>query len=326
MKDSQSNLKVCFVAAGGHPLPPVALDLALEPGAQQRRQAISLHDLEALAADMAEPEADTTFVVFFPSCTEDLQRRLGQGDAPEASLLAWCTMAERILAWRRQDRERVALVPLAAAAERPEEVVSALSRYLPVAFERTETPAGPSDGQLAGEDSFLRLIAEAMQRGHPDVGPLAAELEASSLPVGPAAPADRYGDDLDLLFRQAVEDRTAREAETAEARSVIAELRQELAERIAELEEVRSEAGTARALQDEVARLEKKAAWLRGELSEARATASRRQTRIAEADAKVSTLKVQLEEARTQIADLRASRSWRLTAPVRALSMRLKGS
>lgn len=122
-------------------------------------------------------------------------RAMAEGQAPSQPLAQWCQEVEDVLRLFRHNRRRVTVLDADAATVAPEACLRYLEARLQVRLGR---PSPAHARNLPETDAVHQALAAlAVQQSEP-VQNLYAELEASALPVDPAA--DLSGPDIDRAF------------------------------------------------------------------------------------------------------------------------------
>ncbi len=133
---------------------------------------------EAWAAWLTEqPEAHLLLVMSLP--TVDLAWRLQQGSEPEATLADWLGSAQALLDVIRPRRRRFSLVFAETALTAPQEFLDRIAQRLGLQLQTGSPDMISPDLPSA----LLRLIAESLLGQSMEARSVAAELEATALPL-----------------------------------------------------------------------------------------------------------------------------------------------
>lgn len=274
------------------------------------------------AGAIAALEGEGPGLILWPDLAEVLARLEPGPDLPRQGLSLWMTLCEAILTHQAGRRRRLALAPagrIADPATLAAALQSCLGLQLPALSEGAETgfPAPPPAARALAE-----TILQTSDRGRQ----MADRLEAASLalPEG-EAPTDPFSDleaatraasrhhALDLRRREIAAEITAQEARHRED-GLAAELAKAKAEasRLAEeLADARAAATTSTAtLMAQIEAASQRATMAEGESADLAKELRERDTRMA--------------ELAQEVQDLRASTSWRVTGPLRAVSLGLR--
>ena len=275
---------------------------------------------------------------------------LGRGVAPAQALADWQAETETLIARNRRMRRRITLLDIEIARADPDATRKALSarlgRDLPQPEQGTAPPAPAST-----TDPMLRLAASALLASNPAARMLAAELEALSLMTeasGPDDPVTLVEKGMGHYLSGQTDD-AGREVEQSLLRAQIQQLHANLEQHHAASAALRETETTARqeiaeigaqqaaaeaALQDSRAEIdshktriqshEATIAKLRTELSELRRIAGqagadrdRLAATLTEVEGDRDALRQEMDHAAAMLDQIYASRSWRITEPVR---------
>jgi hypothetical protein len=138
-------------------------------------------DVDAVARSLvSEPERRA--LVLYPNPVMTLAERLDQGESLSATLNVWRNDTERLLALFRRDRSRITLVDGHAALDDQQEFRQQLGNRwsLAIPAQDAERPEESRHGL-----GFLHLVAAQALAQDAAVAALLAELDASSLVLGP---------------------------------------------------------------------------------------------------------------------------------------------
>lgn len=126
------------------------------------------------------PQAHLLLLVPLPSIA--VARRLAEGTGPKAALAQWQETAEAVLDVIRPHRRRVSLAFAESALAAPEAFIKSLSRRLQIDLDPLQDVQQASDLP----DAVLRMMAENAVWQSSQARNLAAELEATALPLDTA--------------------------------------------------------------------------------------------------------------------------------------------
>lgn len=280
---------------------------------QGLRLAGALEDVETRLREDALARA----VIVYPNPVMVLGAKLQAEEAMADSLQGWRESTERLLTLFRRDRRRITLLDGNAAQCAPGLLSQLLGARLSLSIAIAEDAgASQPDTEPAG---LPHLVAAQVLRQDDAVATLIAELEASSLPLGPAyrvdvdaivadglagegrSEIDALGEENELLLLQLHQVQEELEAHFLESRKLID----------AETHQARADARQARA-DVQQARAETKQARLARNSLQAEFNEARRDWK---AERKVLTDK--LKWSANDLAAIRRSLSWRVTAPLR---------
>lgn len=146
--------------------------------------------------EMLEANEDDHLLLFHDMPVLVVARAMAEGQSPAEALAEWQEQAERLLALVRRHRRRITLLPLDAALEDPEGFIQAIASRFDLGIEaptRSE-PAPETPGAV------FRMMAENAVWQHAEARHLAAELQASALPVD--LPHSLATPAVDLVFEE----------------------------------------------------------------------------------------------------------------------------
>ena len=317
--------------AGGQGEAPVLAALA-------GRYALDLRDTLPKPAELT---GDAALLLLYLSPARALARVLGAGTPPDAALRAWRAQTRAMLKLNRQDRRRVQVLELGMALRHPGNFRA-----------RFDLPGDRSgDGPEAAaeemqDDPVLVLLAQRLLLGEAETRALLAELGAVSVDLSGNAPPEE--EEAGLLLR-AWQDIRGAAALRDEAGTLAADL--QMAQGATELLQAQN-----RAMQEELERLARRRVELEAEaaaLPVLRQRGAEKDQSLAAADSMYRVLEARaglllegkarlqddLDRARQELAAGQAriaqleeeaarffaSRSYRLTAPLRRMRAVLRG-
>jgi hypothetical protein len=265
-------------------------------------------DLGALAEGLAANPSGRA-VILYPNPVMVLGARLQSGDDTATAIEDWREDTERLLQVFRRDRRKVTLVDGHAAMADLALFHRLLGSRLTVATGETEGGGVKADSTTVG---LPHLIAAQALRQDEMAAPLAAELDASSLPLGPA-----YRVDVDRVVEEWAAGPASASDDLQEENELLLQqlhtVQEELEAHYLENRKAgeRFEALEAEALQARTAakkvRLARKS--LQEEFNEARAAWTEERKSLTD----------RLKWTADDLAAIRRSLSWKLTAPLRRL-------
>jgi hypothetical protein len=256
-------------------------------------------EIDLLEQRLAQNPAARALVVF-PNPVMYLVAQLEQGDALSAALAAWREQAEPLLALFRRDRARITLVDGHAALSATDEFYRQLETRLGMAVQTPDDPRAGAELESAG---LLHLLAAQALTQDDAAGALLAELEASSLALGPA-----YRVDVQAILEQRSAPVSDPELDDLRAENALMRLQLRQLQAIYEtqvlgdrrLEELRADTKRARLARKSV----------ETDFKEAR-EAWREERKL---------LTDKLKWTADDLAAIRRSLSWRVTAPLRRVA------
>jgi hypothetical protein len=131
------------------------------------------------AANWLEEGEQRHCLIFWHSPVTVLARAMAEGLGPDDALAQWQPRAEGVLAAIRRNRRRFTLVETSLACAHPDLLVERLNQRLALAL----TPPGHASGALEDHDPVELLIAERAVRSSAQAHRLVQELRATSLPL-----------------------------------------------------------------------------------------------------------------------------------------------
>lgn len=287
----------------GDPMAFGGLVRALEGQGLQRAEA-----LDGIENGLRQ-DADTRAVIVYPNPVILLAGQLQAGKRMGDAIAAWRDTTERLLVLFRRDRRRITLIDGHAAQRAPDLLQRLLGERLSRPLKVAEEGGAPGD---AAEPAGLpQLVAAEALRQEEAAAALVAELEASSLPLGPAyrinvdaiaadgltsadtAELDELRKENELLQLQLQQTQAELQALILENRI----MKNERKSSSSEVEQARTEAGKARLARES----------LQAEFNEAREAWTAERTALTD----------KLKWTADDLAAVRRSLSWRLTAPIR---------
>lgn len=276
------------------------------------------HDeLDAIVDGLAQ-NSSARSVIMYPNPVMVLGEKLQAGETLDEAIEDWRAETERLLAVFRRDRRRITLVDGHAALNTPDQFWRQLAARLPIALSADHFEQSAPELQPAGVPHLV--VAQALRQDE-GAAMLIAELEASSLSLGPA-----YRVDVDALVGQGVAGVSSSELDEVREENELLllqlhQVQEELEAHFLEnrkysgrLDEVRAEADKARVDADkaraeaEKARLARNS--LQAEFNEAREAWSQERKALTD----------KLSWTTNDLAAVRRSLSWKLTAPVRRVA------
>lgn len=294
-------------------------------------------------ADLLHMVPEHALIVIYDAPEHALRLALQDGTPPGAALADWQARMGGLLRLYRRARRRVFLIDSSAFATDPGGLATALSDWLGRALTPQDPPQDLPDAQPASppdsgsESALFHLIAAHALATLRPVQRLADELAA-----GGFAPRRRSGGDIGLLeavFAEgagggpkvqdalaALEDQARADAELHDQQAILARqqilelqatLEQECLARIAQEDELKA-LPDLRARADELAALELEHLKLR-------ATLQARERALVALSEDRRFLDLDLHARTDDLDQLRASTSWRLTAPLRGTRLLLSG-
>lgn len=221
-----------------------------------------------------------------------LAESLAQGRPPAEALAEWMTEAESLLAICRQNRRRLTLVEATLATRNQLAFVERLNQRLGLSL---ALPSAGKSGEHVDPNPVFLLIADHTVRTDAEVRQMAAELEATAIPITPAqallpdaaAACSAYGDQ-----RAASEDGSKIKFD---------ELKEENDLLLLQLHQVQEEL---------------EAYYLETHGSEGKLQQSEQRCKELEKECRAA--KAKSAALDSKIAKMRKSRSWRITKPIRA--------
>ncbi len=148
------------------------------PGAPMLLAQKDIGGLEQLS-DRVSASPDVHLLVFVPIPILDIARRMADGSAPRQALSQWLDEAGKILTLVRSFRRRSSVFFFEAALSNPGGFVGALGQRLHLELDFRE----PEDLTPELPKAVLRMLAENALWQSPEARNLAAELEATALPI-----------------------------------------------------------------------------------------------------------------------------------------------
>ncbi|MFP4240050.1 hypothetical protein [Rhodosalinus sp.] len=274
---------------------------------------------EALAAD---PDMSVVALVWSP--TTSLAWQLGSAETPERAIATWTDRATALLRAQRRARRRVTLVhPPLLCSDAPRPGLAALARRIggdPAAFTSV-------DAQIAEPDPVDLLCADVLLRERNEAFALAQELRSATL----GAEIGTAGLTAVVKARAALRENEAEKARLLEERAL---LRETMAAQLEHHDSVMATLGTERAragnAETRLRELESRLADHHLQKATAEAlqhrfdeASAQRKRRDAIAAAQMLTDARDIRRLQAELARIYASRSWKITEPVRALRRHL---
>lgn len=271
-----------------------------------------------------------------------IEQAMVRNEDPAQALAEWIASARSLLHGYRRNRRKTLLVDVEHAVAAPDAFLRACADRLALTVP-AETPAlGEAPSDDTASDPVLRLIATQWAAATPEADELLEELEASAQPLAAACSTPV---DCAAAWQ---EYRTAQQERQDESR--LRELQEENELLLLQLHQVQEELESYYlALQDERGKreetdqsltsrnkknkqLKKKLAardqtinQLQKELSARDQAAKKRQAEIGKWEKRYQSIQARKERRDMQLQAMRQSRSWRITAPMRALRRPLSG-
>jgi hypothetical protein len=120
-------------------------------------------------------------LLFFQSPETVLARAMDEGRSPDEALSEWLETAESTLALIRQNRRRITLVEMTLALQNPNNLIERLNQRLSLAL----TSQGyQNNWPVSSLDPIHLLIAHNAVTTHTQARRLASELQATAIPIG----------------------------------------------------------------------------------------------------------------------------------------------
>lgn len=312
-KIAESTLQLRLVLLGEAGLPTW-----LEPLLAKARPAVALPQATDLKTALAS-NGEARVLVMMDAPRRALHNALAKGSAPAEALAVWVAQTGDLVTLCRQNRRRVLICDRGAIDDAPAEFVTALGARLQVTLPTLGgLPAAASSGASGATESLLDMLAASLLATEPRAMALLDELEAMTI-----GPVSRLVIGRDAALKVAEAQLAILGAGTDGPLldlSILADevslLREALRLAHAEIERAKA-AGEAQAI-----------------LAEAAGEATQRQfdqqeaLRLQREDVLGAMLLERdrmLGETEAQMGAIYASRSWRLTRPVRAITRRIPG-
>lgn len=255
-----------------------------------------------LLEGLEQSNENNTTLILFMAPFEALACALDNGQEISVALDAWMQRTEAVMAFFRQNRGRTRLVQDTAFLKAPEKWIG---REVKVTSDRTDAETLSVSGSVS-----LLLGSEALRRNI-SATKLAEELEAS------AAFTEHDTPDLDLeLVRQEQTDTAGRlQALTSE----LTHLKEEQEAVLRELTRVQEKAASALDATLTADRLENQLHQMRQGLESTEAQLAVAQTALTEKKRELGRLNARLKKREEDLAKVYASKSYRVTRPLRLL-------
>lgn len=300
---------------------------------------LDLNESAPLVGSAMEQLESAQALIFHARPETVLLRAMEEDSSPMEALHSWRVMALQVLEIYRQNRGRVMLVSSEAVRDNPAEFAQACSKHL--GLQVTTEKALHSGDVRSSQQDIHRLVAAQMIAQSPEVEGLVLELEASSVPMGEHSVSPAI--DCEQAYRQLQEMTASKPDEKTEQE--LNDAREENELLLLQLHQVQEELETyfveLRKTTDKCAVLESDQLAIREELSDCRKQLSdcRKQVEKEKAALKEThavlvsdrdriqllldekkQLWQDLSKARNMLARVRASHSWKITRPLRALN------
>lgn len=232
-----------------------------------------------------------------------LEQALWEGYAPDLALRHWKAAVQALLPAQRRARDRVCLVSEAAMRADPEEASNAIAACI------GRAPQGLLPKEVATEVVIpsLALIARLVLAADPEAIRLNSELEAATL-AWPGMKNWEDSQDIGELF-----DRYRQELAKASRPEGLQQLRLEMAAQREELHAFELQLEGEALLRAQNQEIEQSREELARELISAEA-------RLAETEAELQRMREAHDGIVAWVARMERSRSWRITAPLRAIN------
>lgn len=312
---------IAVVSHAGQALPEMLRDLfaAADPGLT-----ITRHD-NLTAALATRPAAPVLIPVLIPVRlpVAALSDTLEQGRLPSEALTAWSAQTGTLLGQCRRNRRNVLLIDTESLARNPAGLVPALFARLGM----TPPAIPPATDTPAPVRPTLELLAHALLEQNPTARAMADELEAMALSAAdPALMSVQLLDQACREYRQ-----QAQESELAQATAELSQerdlLRESLAliqaELTAQVEAAAARSHKSREIQAELllhtAAHEAAKRQLQTALDDRLQREAVLGAQILGSQANLTQLRQQVEHLSDELERVYASRSWRITAPLRRL-------
>lgn len=328
MRQGSSNQEATKIAQSTPQLKLVLLGAAslptwLEPLLAKARPAVTLLKTPGLETALAGDD-EARVLVMMEAPRSALRARLAKGVAPAEALTDWLAQTGALVALCRRNRRRVLICERDAIDAAPAEFVAALGARLQVTLPPPSAQPGAAaraSAATGATQGMLDMLAASLLAAEPQTMALLDELEA--MITGPVSPL-AVGKDAALKVAEAQlaligAGRAGKLAELSALGDELVQLREALRLAHAQLERATA-AGEAQAT----------LAKASGEATQ-RQFDQQEQLRL-QRESVLGTMLLErdrmlgdAEALSGELASVYASRSWRLTRPVRALTRRLPG-
>ena len=243
-----------------------------------------------------------------------LEQAMMRNEDPAQALAEWTASARSLLHGYRRNRRKSLLVDVEHAATAPDEFLRACADHLALRVPAEVPPLEDAARDETASDPIVRLIATQWATSTPEVEELLMELQASTQPL--REPCESAID----CAAAWQEYRTAQEERQDEIR--LQELQEENDILLKQLHKVQEELESYYLeLQDEKSKRSKAEDTVEKRDQKIREQAAA----IKEKDKSYQNLLAQKQRLFRQLQDMRTSRSWRVTAPMRALVQSVNG-
>jgi hypothetical protein len=288
---------------------------------------LPLHTIESENAEAVagwlENNAQRHCVIFWQSPVTALAQAMAEGQAPDEALAEWTARAENVLVAVRKNRRRTTLIESTLGQANPGELIERLNQRLDLSLITPSNTANTPEEH----DPVELLIAERAVVTNTQARRLAQELQATSLPLG-QGDEDLLPDSLTAWHGYQQHGNTER-AEAERLRAQNRELRQEQQKLKTQLDELKgkadlSQSGEYQDLKEENDLLLQQLHHVQEELESYYLGSRDIQQKYDKAEAERKKLERSCNAAlqragmlQKKIDSMRASRSWRLTKPLR---------
>ena len=142
-------------------------------------QPVTNDELQDITPRLSE-RADAHLLLFYRAPAVVLAEAMGNGRPPDEALAVWLESIESMLAIVRQNRRRTTLVEVTLAQQEPARLIDRLNQRLALSLSKSEGDSGWPPQEL---DPVHLLIAHNAVLANTQARRLASELQATALPI-----------------------------------------------------------------------------------------------------------------------------------------------